>query len=158
MDLSLTAEVAAPPAAVFAEVRDLGGYPAWLDLVEGAVPGPPSGPAGADRDDSLPAWSVTLGARLGPIRRTKQLRMVRVAEEAPTLVRFERAETDGRPHASWILTVVIEPSVAGPGPRAHLTMRLEYGGRFWLPFLEQVVREEARRAGPRLAARLGAGA
>ena len=36
-------------------------------------------------------------------------------------------------------------------------MRLEYGGRLWLPFLEQVVREEARRAGPRLAARLASG-
>ena len=100
---------------------------------------------------------VTLGARLGPIRRAQQHRMVRVAEQVPTRVRFERAENDGRPHSAWVLTVAVEPLVPDAGPRTLLSMRLEYGGRLWLPFLEPVVREEARRAGPRLAARLAAG-
>ena len=163
MDLRLVAELPSPPAAVFAEVRDLDGYPAWLDLVEAAVPdvggqatgGPEAGGSGSV--GARPAWRVTLAARLGPVRRAKEVRMVRVTEQAPALVRFQRAETDGRPHASWALTVSVEAkSVEAAQGRSdagsRLTMRLEYGGRLWLPFLDLVVRDEATRAGPRLAA------
>jgi hypothetical protein len=139
VDVEAVAELSSSPAAVFAEVRDLGGYPAWLGIVQAARP--------LDGE----AWSVDLGARIGPLRRSKRVRMVRVADQAPSLARFERVELDGRSHSPWILNAGIEPVATG----ARLTVHLHYGGRGWLPLVELALREEIRRAGPRLAARLG---
>jgi hypothetical protein len=145
VDLEAVAQLAWPPEVVFAQVRDLGGYPAWLGVVHRAV-----AVSGGDPDGAA-AWLVDLGARLGPVRRSKRVRMVRVVDDAPQLVRFERVEADGRSHSPWVLTVRIE---GADGSR--LTMHLHYGGRAWLPLVELALRDEIRRGGPRLAAVLEA--
>jgi hypothetical protein len=143
VDLEAVAHLAWPPEVVFAHVRDLGGYPAWLGIVHQAVP--------AGDGDPQAAWLVDLGARLGPVRRSKRVRMVRVVDDAPELARFERIEGDGRSHSPWVLTARIE---GADGSR--LTMHLHYGGRAWLPLVELALRDEIRRAGPRLSAVLEA--
>ncbi len=145
MDLSAGADLAWPTAAVFARIRDLSGYPAWLGVVQGAAPDP--GAVGT-------AWLVDLGARLGPVRRAKRVRMVRVVDDAPCLARFERVETDGRSHSAWVLAAEVEPAPLG----SRLTMHLHYGGRAWMPLAELALREDVRRAGARLDAVLRAGA
>ena len=58
---------------IFAVVNDLGTYPRWLDIVGRAVP-TAADPAG---DDPGPAWLIDLRGQLGPLRRSKRLRMVR---------------------------------------------------------------------------------
>jgi hypothetical protein len=99
-----------------------------------------------------PAWLVDLSAGVGPLRRTKRVRMVR-AEDTPTSLRFERSEADGRQHSPWILTATLQ----APAPdRTHVTMHLHYGGLDWVPLVGLALREEIRRAGPRLARRLAA--
>jgi hypothetical protein len=144
VDLEAVAHIAWPPEVVFAQVRDLGGYPAWLGVVHRAV-----AVGGGDPDGA--AWLVDLGARLGPVRRSKRVRMVRVVDAAPELARFERVEADGRSHSPWVLTARIEGAEG-----SRLTMHLHYGGRAWLPLVELALRDQIRRAGPRLAAVLEA--
>lgn len=139
MDLRATTTLAAPPERVFAEVADLSTYPHWLGIVHAADP----------VGDAL-AWSVELGARLGPLRRTKRVRMVRTAWEPARHVTFERAEDDGRHHSSWVLRAELSP--AGDG--TELAMHLHYGGSAWLPGFDLVLGQEVRRAGARLGARL----
>ena len=126
--------------AVHGAVRDLATYPSWLGIVHRA--------SLAEGPDGGTAWSVDVGARLGPARLVKRLRMVRVADEPERLVRFERREMDGKPHPPWLLEVVMATAGAGA---TELTVDLHYGGRRWLPGLDRLVRDDARRAGPRLA-------
>jgi len=124
------------PAVVFSHVADLVAYPAWLGLVHTAEP---IGGLSPDR----PAWSVELRARLGPFARSKQLRMERTQIVADELAVFERAEIDGRHHASWTLRAELE-SIADDQTR--LTMHLAYDGALWTGgLLERVLEEEIRR-------------
>ena len=136
-----TTRLAASADRVFAEVADLATYPEWLGIVRSVRP---------DGD----AWSVDIGARIGPLWRTKRVRMVRSESRPPKLVRFERAELDGRTHAPWVLTGEIEVDDSDGGPPTRLTMHLHYGGAKWLPLVDRVLADEIRRAGGRLARRL----
>lgn len=140
MDLTATTALGVVPERVFAEVADLATYPYWLGIVQAAEP---------MADEA--AWSVELGARLGPFRRTKRVRMVRTVCEEPVAVRFERMEDDGREHSPWVLRAELVPA-ADRG--TEVTMHLHYGGSAWLPGLDLVLGQEVRRAGARLAARL----
>lgn len=136
--MQVVAEVrcgAAPPD-VYAVVRRLETYPEWLDLVDRVVDDPES---------EQPAWQVDLRGQLGPIRRTKRLRMVRTVDEVDH-VRFERRELDGRDHAQWILDARIREEDSG----TLLTMTLRYDGMRWVPLLDRVLAEEIERARPRL--------
>lgn len=137
----LAAELQVPCAAdtLFWWVEDLSRYPAWLDLVHHAEPEPDPGPA---------AWAVTLASQLGPLRRSKRLRMVRTVVEPARRARFERREADGKEHAAWVLEATVGSVPAG----SRLTMELRYDGRFWGPVLERVLREEISRARPSLTA------
>jgi hypothetical protein len=121
-----------------AELADLARYPAWLGIVLAASPAAPD------------AWLVDLGARVGPLRRSKRVRMSRVLDQ-PGHLRFERRELDGVAHSSWDLDVTMAPV---PGERAatFAVVSLHYGGTAWLPLLDVVLAAEVRRAGPRLAA------
>lgn len=131
--------LAVPPLLVLAEVADLATYPHWLGIVHEVVA----------TDDG--AWLVDLGARVGPLRRTKRVRMVRTLYDPVSgAVRFERAELDGRAHSAWVLSAAVVPT----GEGSSVTMHLHYGGSAWLPGTDLVVRQEMRRAGSRLAARL----
>lgn len=177
MDVHTDLVTPVPPSEVFSWIQDLGTYPEWLDIVARAEPEPRSGatgpsgagPSGTVPPDAVPAWSVDLRARLGPLARSKRLRMVRTRCEPPTLVVFERRETDGRSHSPWILSARITSGrVAGPdAPEAGapatepdgsvLHMHLHYGGRLAGKPLELVLAAEIERSRPRLLALLAGG-
>jgi len=135
--------VAQPCQKVFEAVADLDTYPHWFTIVDRAVAAP------ADE----PTWDVELAARVGPFKRTKRVRMVQVhASGADGHVRYERQEADGRPHSAWVLEAHVAPGAAGDGKATDLRVRLHYDGIAWVPGLDLLLRQEARRAGARLAA------
>ena len=137
----------APCAAdrLFAAVADLGDYPGWLSIVNRAEP------TGAAPGDEGPAWLVELRGRLGPLARSKRLRMVRTVMDAPGRLRFERREIDGRAHSPWILDAEVESRDDG----SRLTMRLHYGGAFGGSTLERMLANEIDKSRPRLLDLLG---
>lgn len=137
--MTAAARLPTAPSRVFEALADLGTYPHWLGIVQAAE-------VVADG-----AWAVELGARLGPLRRTKRVRMVRTVCEADERVRFDRAELDGREHSPWVLEAEVVPD----GEGSALTMHLHYGGGAWLPGLDLVLRQEVRCAAARLTAVLG---
>lgn len=138
MDRTISASVSAPAAATMAALGDLGTYPEWLSLVNAAEP--------VDDD----TWLVTLRARLGPLARSKRLRMVRT-ELDESHVRFERREVDGRDHAEWILTASLE---AIDESNSDVKVHLHYGGALWTAPLEIVLKSFEGSAADRLSAYL----
>lgn len=136
--MDIQADLTAPcaPEVLFDWVRDLGRYPEWLEIVTQAQPG----------DDG--SWAVDLRGRMGPLARTKRLRMVRTELVEPKRVVFERAERDGRDHSPWTLTA----EVASDGDGARLAMGLHYGGGLFEPLIERVLRDEIERSRLRLLA------
>jgi hypothetical protein len=142
VDVTATLDAPCAPEVLFPWVEDLGRYPQWLDIVPRAVP------AAEHADDVGPAWSVDLRGRLGPFARSKRLRMVRVAHDAPHHARFERVEHDGREHSPWVLDAAIDDGPDG----SRLTMRLHYGGRLWMAALDRLLTDEIERSRPRLLA------
>jgi hypothetical protein len=141
VDVIADLEAPCPPDVLFSWVDDLGRYPRWLEIV------PRADVAGAHPDDVGPAWSVDLRGRLGPLARSKRLRMVRT-ECVDRRVRFERAEHDGRRHAPWVLSAEVDD--APPGSR--LRMHLHYGGSLVGPVIERLLTDEIARSRPRLLA------
>ncbi|CAN5465841.1 hypothetical protein BH10ACT1_BH10ACT1_14630 [soil metagenome] len=136
MDVDATLVAPCSPAELFAWVDDLERYPQWLEIVTKVAP--------LDGD----AWAVDLRGRLGPLARSKRLRMVRGAAAGPTSVRFERAELDGRTHSPWVLAADVTPHADG----SELHMGLHYGGGLFGPVLERVLRDEIERSRLRLLA------
>ncbi len=120
-------EIQATPARVFDIVADLETYPDWLDIVHRVE---------ADGVPDDEAWFVTLRAKLGPLARSKRLRMIRTVHEAPHRVRFERREQDDRDHSSWVLDSEVESASA---ETTKLTMTLTYGGRLWTSALNPIL-------------------
>jgi len=130
---------------VFALVDDLTVYPSWMALTHAVRP------VGRD-DDGLPAWDVELRARIGPLARSKRLRMVRTRHEPDRIAVFERIEADGREHAPWVLTAQVEPLDA---VSSELRMHLFYGGSLWTgAVLQRVLDDEIRRGSDALLASL----
>ncbi len=172
VNASVDAEV--EPKVIFELVSDLGTYPRWLDIVgraepvrgESASESPAKDGAGQDgaiQDGAIqdgagqgddggqphsvePAWLVDLRAQMGPLRRSKRLRMVRTVCEPLRVARFERRELDGRTHSDWVLSAAIDEIDTG----VRLTMDLRYGGSLWIPALDRILREEIRRSSARL--------
>lgn len=144
MDTTAELRTESQPSALFSEVATLDDYESWLEIVSRVVPCPP------DDGDPGPAWLVDLRGQLGPLRRSKRLRMVRSEHRPDQLVEFVRRELDGRSHSEWKLTAVVDPSGSG----STLTMRLHYGGNLWVPMLERLLRDEIERSRPRLIDRL----
>jgi hypothetical protein len=138
VQVSVSQDVACAPADLFAWVSDLERYPAWLSIVHQV--------ARAGNDD--PAWLVDLRGRIGPLARSKRLRMVRTAYEPGRLAVFERREADGRHHSPWSLRAVVMPVEGG----ARLVMDLHYGGGLWGPMVERLLRDEIERSRARLVA------
>jgi len=145
MDITATLDTDVDADTLYAVVADLGSYPQWLDIV-GRAAEAPSDPAAVDAG---PAWSVDLRGQVGPLRRSKRLRMVRTVAEPGRAVRFERRELDDRRHSAWILEGTIAERAGGG---SGLTMRLHYGGSLWVPLLDRVLRDEIERSRPRLVA------
>jgi hypothetical protein len=140
VDFTATAHLRVGVVPAFGYVQDLTTYPQWFTIVDRVVPEPTG-----------EGWAVDLAARLGPLKRTKRVRMVRcVLEPTARRVVFERHELDGGSHSPWVLSASVAESVPG----CDLTMHLHYGGLGWVPGLDLILREEARRAGARLERRL----
>jgi hypothetical protein len=145
VDVTATLDAEVSPEALYAVVADLSTYPDWLDIVPRAQPVDP------DPADEGPAWSVDLRGQLGPLRRSKRIRMVRTVAEAPRTARFERREHDDRSHSDWVLQAVVEPGDGSPGPVvSHLVMSLHYGGSMWMPMLDRLLADEIERSRARL--------
>jgi hypothetical protein len=142
--LDVTADLDAPvaAAAMYRWVADLERYPQWLEIVTRAAPAP------SDPADVGPAWFVQLRGKIGPLSRSKQLRMVRTVADEPHEVTFERRETDGQTHSPWVLRATIEQRDG----TSHLAMVLHYGGGLFEPIVERLLRSEIDGARKRLAA------
>ena len=142
--MDVVAELVAPctPAELYAWVEDLDRYPEWLEIVDR------SRRIDGGEDEGEPAWSVDLRGRVGPLSRSKRLRMVRTRHAVPKAVTFERRETDGRQHSPWRL----EAEVAAADRGSALRMTLHYGGALFGPVLQRVLRDEIERSKPRLLA------
>lgn len=128
MDRRISATVSASPAETIAALADLGTYPSWLSLVHGAE-------RVHDADD---VWNVTLRARLGPLARSKRLRMRRTHLDDAS-VRFERDEIDGRDHATWKLEATVrrvDTASGGPSGGSDVVVHLHYSGALWSTPLE----------------------
>jgi hypothetical protein len=138
VDVTATLDAPYPPEAVFAWVAELDRYPAWLDIVPRATP------------DGEDVWQVDLRGRLGPLARSKRLRMARVHLDPPRTVRFERQEVDGRRHSPWVLDAEVEAVEAG----SKLTVHLHYGGSLFAPVLERLLGDEIEQSRGRLLALL----
>lgn len=159
MDISEHLDTPGAPEVLFAWVEDLVHYPDWLDIVPRAdrivrgasveTDGPEVEPDGSEE----PAWVVDLRGRLGPLARSKRLRMVRSECQAPSTVTFERREHDGRAHAAWVLRAEVTPTDRG----SRLTMHLHYGGSLWGPVLEHLLRDEIGNSRERLLACVASG-
>ncbi len=146
VDVTASLEAAVQGEAMFAVVSDLGTYPDWLEIVPRAEPLP----VGSDEDG--PVWSVDLRGQLGPLRRSKRLRMVRTVVSPSTSVVFERRELDGRSHSDWTLRAHVDTPAEGI---SRLTMELHYGGSMWMPMLDRLLTDEIGRSRTRLLAVLG---
>jgi hypothetical protein len=136
VDLEASVTLKASPERIYAEVCDLSTYPEWLGIVLEAEP------------DGDGAWYVDLGARIGPVKAAKRVRMVRVAHDAPAHARFERRELDNDEHSAWVLDATVTAD-------SILTMQLHYGGALFVPGLDKILGAEVDKAGERLADRLG---
>ena len=141
--MDVTAELAAPcsPDELMAWVDDLARYPQWLAIVTSASP------VSAVDSDAGPAWLVDLRGRLGPLARSKRLRMVRTQRTTARAV-FERREADGKNHSPWVLEATVIATDGG----SRLVMHLHYGGSLWGPVLERMLGDEIEESRPRLLA------
>jgi hypothetical protein len=138
MDVSAELDAPCDPPTLFAWVDDLERYPQWLSIVPRAE---------RDAEDDT-AWRIDLRGRIGPLSRSKRLRMVRTGHDAPTSAVFERDERDGQEHSAWMLRVDVVPIDDG----SRLIMRLHYGGRLWEPLVERLLRDEIESSKARLLA------
>jgi hypothetical protein len=138
--MDVVASLEAPCAAevLFELVDDLSTYPQWNGLVHSAV---------AEPGDE-PVWDVELRARLGPLARSKRLRMVRTLRDSESFsVTFERSEADDRNHSPWVL----DATIVERGGLSTLTMRLHYGGSLWTGgALERVLADQITSGRERL--------
>ena len=142
VDTTFAATIDAPGERVYPIVADLTRYPDFLDIVSKVEP---------TEDGDGTAWWVTPRAKIGPFARSKRLRMVQTAAEPGRLIRFERAEVDGRDHSTWVLEAQVAPGDDGP-ESSLVTMALGYGGGLWSGAIEAVLQSEAEEATERLRA------
>lgn len=140
MDLRASLVTTAPPARVLEHVAELDRYPRWMPLVHAAT---------RENGSAPPAWVVELRARVGPLARSKRLRMVRSVhdEGATTRIVFERAEVDGRRHAMWRLEVTVGETEGA----TTLDMYLAYDGRMFVSVVEAILRQNIEVGRARLA-------
>jgi hypothetical protein len=141
--------VPAPTERVFALVDDLSVYPTWMNLVHDVHEEPSTG----DRR----TWNVELRAQVGPLARSKRLRMTRVVHDPGRRVVFERDEVDGKRHSPWVLSASLHPEgsdeSAHPGGMTRLTMTLTYGGNLWTgAVLQRVLDDHVERGAAALCA------
>ncbi|MDA3015397.1 MAG: SRPBCC family protein [Actinomycetota bacterium] len=138
--LSTTERITAAPDVAIGALRDLAGYGRWVSIIGDVV------------RDGPDAWLVELRADLGPLRRSKRLRMVRLDAESSQSIRFSRSELDGRRHANWELRLAVEPN----SDESLISVELDYDGRVPLGPFESLVKAEVSAAARRLESILSA--
>lgn len=143
MDVTADLDADCSPARLWELLRDLGRYPSWLSIVPRAELETASNEAAGEER----TWSVELRAKVGPLARSKRLRMVRTIDEQEH-VRFERRERDGREHSPWVLDALIGATPDG----SRVTMALHYGGGLGGAVVERMLRAEIDASRPRLRA------
>jgi hypothetical protein len=133
MDVSASLDAPVTPERLFEFVDELTDYPQWMPLAHRVTV------VGNDAD-GRPLWDVELRARIGPLARSKRLRMVRsVHDPVGRRVQFERCENDGRTHSPWTLDGRVVTTETG----SRLEMSLHYGGALWTGgVLERVLAEQ----------------
>ena len=138
MDVIASFEAPCTAERLFQLIDDLSTYPEWNGLVHSATP----------ESGDQAAWDVELRARLGPLARSKRLRMVRTVRDAETFTAtFERDQADGRSHSPWVL----DARIVELDGLSTLTMRLHYGGSLWTGgALERVLTEQITSGRERL--------
>ena len=144
MRLVVDVELDAPESAVVPWVESLHAYPEWTGLVHRVAIDP----------GATDCWEVELRARIGPLARSKRLRMQRSGDSGTAVreFRFARVERDGRQHSVWELTATVEPIGAVDAPRTRLVMTLFYGGANWAGGLvERALHDEIEQSRQRLA-------
>jgi hypothetical protein len=130
----ISADLDVSSARAYPVLADLGSYADWMDLVHRVDS------AEAVDSDAGPAWFVTLRAKVGPLARSKRLRMVRTEgtlNETVSTVRFQRAETDGRDHSEWTMTAIIEEGSVTDS--CHVDVELRYEGGLWSNALDMLL-------------------
>jgi len=154
------AETPAAPGELFEIVNDLSTFPQWIEVVHEVDHAESLETTGPDGSLFEPTWWVILRAQLGPLARSKRLRMRRAVSIAPSagtdgFVRFERAETDGRDHAEWTMEVTVGETASADesnGDNSWARCRLYYGGAMWTKLLEGQLDAVADRATDQLRA------
>lgn len=138
MDVHATLDAPCTADVLFAQVDDLVRYPQWVDLVHRAEP--------VDGG----AWQVELRARLGPLARSKRLRMERTVHDTTEHVAvFERVEVDGKKHSPWVLRAEVTEADGS----STLHMHLHYGGGLWTGgVLERALADQITNGRERLTA------
>ena len=124
------------PEQIFAALADLANYQNWLGFIDTV-----------DTDGGDASWIGTLRAQVGPFARLKKLRMVRVEELVPELIRFSRREIDSKDHSDWDLYVTINEK---EGIGCSVQMVVSYSGRFWSVPLQAVFTSHVEAAKVRL--------
>lgn len=148
MKIERTVMLRAAPGDVFDLVDDLGRYPQWMDLVHDVH-------EVHEADGDLRSWDVELRAQVGPLARSKRLRMTRTVHEPTERVVFERSEVDGKRHSPWVLESAMTEQASG---EVELTMTLTYGGNLWTgAVLERVLDDHVERGARSLTELLAGG-
>jgi hypothetical protein len=144
MDVTAALDAPCAPEVLFRHVDELTDYPRWMAMVHHVEQAEPA--------DGRPAWLVELRARVGPLARSKRLRMVRsLHDPAAGRVRFERIETTRRTHSPWVLDAQVSATTAG----SRLEMHLHYGGSLWTAgVMERVLGDQIESGRDRLLALL----
>jgi hypothetical protein len=135
MKVTATLDAPCSAATMFSWVEDLARYPEWLTIL-------------TEVESDGDGWRVELRGKLGPLARSKRLRMERTVHRPNELVVFERRETDGRNHAAWTL----HSAVTEMGTGSNLVMNLGYEGRLWGAVIEALLKDEIDQARARLLA------
>jgi carbon monoxide dehydrogenase subunit G len=120
----VTADLQHEASRVYPVLRDLESYDAWMPLVHRVE---------ADGD----GWFVTLRAKVGPLARSKRLRMTCLIDQPDTHVRFERSELDGKDHSAWVMDATVSDGVAEGTSLVRIELR--YEGGLWSTALDALL-------------------
>ena len=98
------------------------------------------------------SWTLD---QVGPLARSKRLRMRRAVHAPTERVVFERSEVDGKRHSPWVLESAMTEQASG---EVELTMTLTYGGNLWTgAILERVLDDHVERGARSLTELLAGG-
>lgn len=145
MNVEASFDAPCTPELLFSIVEDLTNITPWLDLLGGADPSP------VDPSDAGPAWDATFAIKLGPLTKTKDVRLVRIVHTPPTDVVYERHEfpiegKDTSQIAMWRLTLRVTPTDTGSSLHVHVF----YGGDALGDMAEGILTKELKKSRPAL--------